>query len=459
MTQPQTASAAAPPAPSLSRVLGVFGAVLLTLSCITPASSLFIIVPEVLAGQGSGAVLTLLAGVAVSAAVGCCYAELGTLKPSSGGEYAMVTAMLGRFCGWLTFGLSISLLVVIPPIIALGTADYLGDLFSVDRAAAGAVVMLAATAFAMLDVRSNALVTGIFLAVEVVAAGVVAVLGLAHTQRGADVLVSPVLPDGNGGVSPFGITALMAGLTVAMFVVNGFGTATYLSEEIKDPRRNIARTVFWSLGLAAVVIVVPVAATVLGVGSLDDLVNGSFSDHVRAWGGDGVATAVNLGIAIAILNAVLVMVLQNGRVVFASARDRAWPAPVSALLTRIHPRWGSPYIATLVIGLPGVAMAALLDIEQLLGLTSVIVTVVSLLLAAAALRSRTAAHRGERAWRMPLWPLPPLVVIAALGYALFEQSARDLLVAGGVVVVFTAYYVFYLRPRRATHWVVTAPED
>ncbi|MFC7714357.1 hypothetical protein [Nonomuraea recticatena] len=51
-------------------------------------------------------------------------------------------------------------------------------------------------------------------------------------------------------------------------------------------------------------------------------------------------------------------------------------------------------------------MAWLLDIEQLLGLTSVIVTVVSLLLAAAALRSRTAVHRALRAWRMPLWPLP-----------------------------------------------------
>ncbi|MEU7896395.1 APC family permease [Nonomuraea sp. NPDC049152] len=459
MIQPHVAPTAAPAPPSLARTLGLFGAVLLTLSCITPASSLFIIVPEVLAGQGSGAVLTLLAGVVVSVAVGCCYAELGTLKPSSGGEYAMVTAMLGRLSGWLTFGLSISLLIVIPPIIALGTADYLSDLFPVDRASAGAVVMLAAAAFAVLDIRSNALITGIFLAIEVVAACVVAVLGLAHTNRGVDVLVSPVVPDGQGGASPLGVAALMAGLTVAMFVVNGFGTATYLAEEIKDPRRNIARTVFWSLGLAAFVIIVPVTATVLGVGSLDDLVNGSFSDYVRAWGGDGVATAVDLGIAIAIFNAVLVMVLQNGRVVFASARDRAWPTPVGALLTRIHPRWGSPYIATLVIALPGVVMAALLDIEQLLGLTSVIVTVVSLLLAAAALRARTARHRLERAWRMPLWPVPPLVVIGALGYALFEQNVRDLLVAGGIVVLFAAYYVLYLRPRRATHWLVTVPEE
>ncbi|MFC7714358.1 hypothetical protein [Nonomuraea recticatena] len=53
----------------------------------------------------------------------------------------------------------------------------------------------------------------------------------------------------------------------------------------------------------------------------------------------------------------------------------------------------------------------------------------------------------------------PLVVIAALGYALFEQSATDLLVGAAIVVLFTAYYAFYLWPRRATHWIVTAPED
>jgi hypothetical protein len=73
----------------LKPVLGVTAVILLTVSCITPASSLFIIVPELLATQGSGVVIALLLGVVVSIAVGACYAELGTRTPSSGGEYAM----------------------------------------------------------------------------------------------------------------------------------------------------------------------------------------------------------------------------------------------------------------------------------------------------------------------------------------------------------------------------------
>ena len=84
----EPAELAPPTAPvrHLTPVLGLAGAVLMTVSCITPTSSLFIIVPEVLASQGSGAVIALVVGVVISVAVGACYAELGTRTPSSGGE-------------------------------------------------------------------------------------------------------------------------------------------------------------------------------------------------------------------------------------------------------------------------------------------------------------------------------------------------------------------------------------
>ncbi|NUR83921.1 MAG: amino acid permease, partial [Nonomuraea sp.] len=132
---------------------------------------------------------------------------------------------------------------------------------------------------------------------------------------------------------------------------------------------------------------------------------------------------------------------------------------VNRALTRLHPRWGSPWAATLVIGVPGIAMAALLAIEDLLGVTSVIVCVISILLAVAALRARSGELATAPAWRMPLWPAVPVVVIGALGYALAEQSATDLLITGGIVLAAAGYYLLYLRPRADTRWVVTTPEE
>ncbi|WP_345708886.1 APC family permease [Kitasatospora paranensis] len=308
----------------------------------TPASSLFIVVPPLLQSQGSGTVATLLIAALLSLGVGFCYAELGTLVPSAGGEYSIVGQLLGRLAGWLVFVISVVSLLVIPPIIALGTAGYLSSVVSVDPAVAGAAVMALAVAVGVLDIKSNALITGLFLGIEVLAAAVVSVLGLTHVRQPLGSLVHAVVPDGHGGTSPFTAGLLVSGLAVALFTYNGFGTAVYLSEDLRDPRRTVARTVLWSLLAGVVLITVPVAAICLGVDSPDMLATGDLVAVVDSWAGSTVGTFVSLCIAAAILNAVIVMVLQNGRVLYASARDRTWPDPVNRLLGSLHPAGARP---------------------------------------------------------------------------------------------------------------------
>jgi amino acid transporter len=448
----------APDRRKLARVLGPGAAILLVLSCITPASSLFIIVPELFAMQGSGAVLAVVAGFAVSVAIAACYAELGTRTASSGGEYAMVTQTLGKSMGWLTFSLAGVLLWLIPPIFALGTADYLADLVDLPRAATGAIVMLLSTATAILNIKANAVVTGTFLALELIAAVVVTILGLGHIQRGPGELVSPHVIGENGGLEPFTLAILISGLAVSTFLISGFGTTVYLSEEIVDPRRNVARVIFWTLGLGGLVILVPTVTTVLAVDDLSDLASGNFSQWVAAWGGDRVAVAVNVAIAIAILNAVIVMVLQNARVVYASARDRSWPTPVNGVLTKLHPRYATPWLATLVIGIPGAILAGAVEIEALLGVTSVVISAMYVVVAIAALRARRQAP-ATQAWRMPLWPLPPLVVIGAIGYALAGSARLDILITAGVVVAALTYYYLFLARRPGERFLVVEPTE
>ncbi|GAA2787753.1 APC family permease [Kitasatospora paracochleata] len=455
---PMTRSPEAPVA-ALPRSLGVFGGVLLTLSCVTPASSLFIVVPPLLQSQGSGAVATLLIAALLSLGVGFCYAELGTLVPSAGGEYSIVGQLLGRLAGWLVFVISVVSLLVIPPIIALGTAGYLSSVVSLDPAVTGAVVMALAVAVGVLDIKSNALITGLFLGLEVFAAAVVSVLGFTHVHQPLGSLVHAVVPDGQGGTGPFTAGLLISGLAVALFTYNGFGTAVYLSEDLRDPRRSVARTVLWSLLAGVVLITVPVAAICLGVDSPDRLATGDLVAVVDSWAGTTVGTFVSLCIAAAILNAVIVMVLQNGRVLYASARDRTWPDPVNRLLGSLHPRWESPWAATLAIGLPGVVLALAVPIDALLGFTGVVVAVIYLLLGCAALAARRGRHRSTPAWRMPLWPVVPVVTIAVLGYSLTQQTARDLLITGGVLLAGAGYWFLYLRPRSATHWVLSLPAD
>ncbi|WUD75387.1 APC family permease [Streptomyces sp. NBC_00510] len=453
-----------PPAPpieapkSLKRSIGVVGGTLLTLSCLTPASSLFVIVPPLFADLGTGTALTIVIAAVLCIAVAFCYSELGTLIPSAGGEYAMVGTLIGRLAGWIVFVLSLIVVMIVPPIIALGTGEYLAPIMQIDPKIAGAAVMLLATVMGLLDLRANAWITGIFLVLEVVAAAVVAFLGFSHTSRSASVLIHPVTEAGHGVGSAVTAGTIIAGLAIALFVLQGFSTAVYLSEEMENPRRTVSRTVLWTLGIGALVVIVPTIAITLGAPDMNSLMAGDLSALVRGWSNSAVGTFVSLCIALAIINAGIVMVIQNSRVLYASARDRAWPTPVNKAFGTLSKRFGAPWIATLAVGVPG-AVLCFVPVETLSGVTGVAVAAMYIVVALAALGSRRAGHKARAAWRMPLWPAVPLLLVVVLAYVLTRQTAQDLVITGVIVAASLAYWLFYLRPRQSTRWVISVPEE
>ncbi|MFF3427870.1 APC family permease [Streptomyces sp. NPDC002602] len=458
ISAPQALAPATGPVPQkLKRSIGVVGGTLLTLSCVTPASTLFVVVPDLFADLGTRAALTIAIGSLLCVGVAFCYSELGTLIPSAGGEYAMVSTLAGRLAGWLVFVLSLLVVMIVPPVIAMGTADYLAPVIDVPAPVAGAGVMLLATLAGLLDLRANAWITGIFLVLEVIAAALVAVLGFAHSERGADVLVHGAVATDNGGTSPVTAMMVVSGLAIALFITQGFSTAVYLSEELENPRRNVPRTVLATLAISTAVILVPVIAITMGAPDLAVLTSGDIGSMVTAWSNSAVGTFVSLCVALAIVNAGIVMVIQNSRVLFASARDKAWPEPVNNALSRLG-RFGSPWVATLLVGVPGAAMC-FVNLDTLYGVTGVSVTGMYLLVAVAALYSRRGTHGASAAWRMPLWPAVPVVLIAVFAYILTQQETQYLLWTGGITAVATLYWALYLRPRQNSRWLVSIPDD
>ncbi|GAA1115147.1 MULTISPECIES: APC family permease [Kitasatospora] len=440
----------------LTRSIGVVGGTLLTLSCVTPASSLFVIVPELFSSLGTFTAMSIAIGALICIAVAFCYSELGTLVPSAGGEYAMVGTLAGRFAGWLVFIQSLIVVMIVPSLIAIGTADYLAPIVHVDARWAGAAVMIAATVAGLLDLRANAWITGIFLVLEVIAAGVVAFLGFGHAERGAGSLFhGSVVTDGATGA--VGLGAIVAAMGTALFVTQGFSTAIYLSEELENPRRNVARTVLWTLALSVVIIIVPVVAITLGAPDLAALSAGNISDLVTGWSNSAVGTFISLCVALAIINAGIVMVIQNSRVLFASGRDKAWPEPVNRAFGTLN-RFSAPWVSTLAVGVPG-AVLCFVPQEQLTNITGVAVTALYLLVAVAALFSRRAHHKHAPAWRQPLWPVLPVLLTVGLVYLLTQLDVTALKWTGGITVVASLYWLFYLRPRQADRWVITLPED
>jgi amino acid transporter len=444
----------------LHRSLGLWENISLVVSAVTPATGAFIIAPVLFTLTGTGAPLTFVIAAAMGLALAFCWAELGCAYPIAGGDYTFVARILGRPAGFVSLILSGPVqAVLIPAVVALGIGQYVGVIFNVNTNILAAVIILLGAAVAIWGVRLSAIAVGVLLAIELLAVVFVGALGLFHVQRPISTLFQPLITNPDGTTQTLTIGALVAGIAVASFAYNGFQGALLYSEETTGSRRNVARSVFIALGVAVACEVLPVAMAILASPSLADL-----SASPNAWqyfltsiGGDTFNTIISLGIAIAVLNAVVALMPFFARILYSSGRDMAWPAPMSKALASVHPRWGTPWVSTIVVGVAGAVLVLFTDVATLSTCVGAVLCVEFILVAASAIVSRLKDKTTDRPYRMPLWPAAPIVAIVMSVVVLTQQTSSDLLVAGGIVVISLAYYLVYLRPRRRTHMLMLDP--
>ena len=449
----------------LQRSMKVLGALILTLSAATPASSVFVIVPDVLSQAGTGALIAMGLAALIAVCVAQVYAELGSAFPLAGGEYAMVGRTLGPWAGFAVLGLNLANSLLATAVFALGVGPYL--------AAAGVAVaprdlalgvVAGATLLSVLNIRTNALITGLFVAVEIVSLAVLAWLGFAGPERALpDVLTHPVVF--SGGVQAASTPAMIGlAVAVAIFAYDGYGSAVYFGEELHQPRKGIARAILWALAITVAAEVIPLAAAILGAPDLNALLgsDSGLVDFIGVRGGETLKRVISLGIALAIINAIIAMLLLTARQLFATGRDEAWPGPVNAALVRIHPRLRSPWVATLAAG--GLAAGlCFVDLKLLLIATGTGTAVIYAALCVAALSGRRTGVTDHGHHRMPLFPWVPLVTLIALGGVIYadwidpNEGRPGLLIAMATATAFALYYALAVRGRG--RWRLRGPQD
>ena len=443
------------PPPRLARSLGTWGVLFLTLSVATPASSVFVIVPGMFHVAGTGAVWALVIAAIVCVATAFIYAELSSAWPIAGGEYVAVAHTLGPGAGFVMLGVNVFNNLLFPPVAGLGVAAILQVVVPGLPAVPIAVAVVAGAALvAVLDIRVNALVTGAFLAVELLALAVVAALGLAQIARPvASFLIAPVMPTPDG-LAPASAASIGLATTIAIFALNGYGAAVYFGEAMLDAPRRIARAILAALALTLAFVAVPIVAVLAGAPDLATLLvaEDPFGLVARLRGGDSVAGLVAIGVVFAIVNAVIACTLACARFFYASGRDRAWGRPLDRWLSAVHPRFGSPWIGTLLVGAVGVA-CCFLPLTLLLVLSGAGLVAIYAGIALAAIAGRRSGATAHAPYRMPLYPLAPLVTLTALAYVVWtswfdlEEGRPGLIVTAVQIGGAWLYYRLVLRRR------------
>ena len=451
----------APPAPFV-RSLGVIGVLFLTLSVTTPASSVFVFVPDMLGAAGTGAVWAFLIAALVCVATAYIYAELSSAWPVAGGEYVMVARTLGPFAGFVMLGVNVFNNLIFLPVAGLGISDVLSVLIpGLPQLPVALAVVAACTVVGLFDIRVNAAITGCFLALEVLTLVVVAWLGFGDAVRSPiDFLTHPVA---GPALAPAGIASIGVATSIAIFALNGYGSAVYFGEEMREAPAKITRAIMLALVLTLALEGLPLVAALMGQGDLAAMFasDNPFGELVEHLGGSRLAKWVAVGVALAIINALIAWVLACARFFYGTARDRSWGSPLDSWLTLVSPRTRSPWAVTLVIGAIGMSLCLIRkDWLEVCSGTGLIAIYAGIAFAAMVGRRRgTSAHAP---YRMPLYPLAPLVTIGALVYVTWTNwmdvaTGRPALYATlAQIVVAAAYYWLVLRRRGA--WTVHVPD-
>ena len=438
----------------LKRGLSVLGNVALVLSDITPTASLLVIGTVVIATAGTGSIWAYLIGCFLAINVALCMGELGSMFPVAGGLFSIVTRVLGKPIGFLAMLDYMGQAIFLPASVAIGIGVYLAVFINLPTNIIGAIVMILVTGVALLQIRFNAVLTGFFLALELLVVTALAISGLVHLQQPLSILTNPQMTNGHGGLQGIALGAIIAAVAVAMFSVNGYDSAINFSEETAGEARHVGQAVVIAAAIGIAFELLTFIFVFFGVPDVAKFVASGtpLLDAAKNSFGTGFYDIIAIGAILAILNASLAITLQFARIVWAAGRDRAWPTVISEWIGKVEPNRGAPWVATLIVG----ALATILCLQgsliTVVTFTAVLLITLYALICISALVSRYTQKDLPRPWKMPLWPVPPIIGLVGCVIALTQQKPIDLLTVAAIFIAGLIYYYLFIQPRGDKYW-------
>ncbi|HEY6573826.1 MAG TPA: APC family permease [Mycobacterium sp.] len=374
---------------------------------------------------GAGLILSV-----VVVLISLCLAELAGMFPIAGGMYSLVRRVLPGPFSWVTMFNYLIQGIVIPASIALGMVGFLKDLvpgLGVPDTVVAVVLLAVATAVGLTKVEIGAWATAAMVLVECVVLGIITVAALLHPHQPlSEVTFHPVVLSG-GQLTAVSFAVMLATLAPAFNVINGYDAALGFSEELKGGEKNIAKAVIISAVLACVLIMVPLISAVVAAPDLKEFFNAPAPViySVQESLGSKARIIIDVGVIIALFNAMLSLLMYFGRGVYTTGRDGVWPAPVNRALAKLN-KFRAPGTGIMVLAIPAAVLVFTSALNFLIIFAGTVIAAVYFCIGLAALWSRRSLPNEPRPYKMPLWPLPPLIVVGFTGIALSTQETQYL---------------------------------
>ncbi|MEQ1896227.1 MAG: amino acid permease [Vicinamibacterales bacterium] len=374
-----------------------------------------------------------------------CYAEFASMVPVAGSAYTYAYATLGELFAWIMgwdlvleyavgsatvangwsgyfqsvlakFGMHLPAALAGPPIIYdAATGHFIQTAGFVNLPAV--LVVAVVTAVLVKGIQESASFNSAMVVLKLAAVLFVILVGAFYVNPDN---WHPFAPFGMSGVSVFGKSimgqtdaggqpvGMLAGAAIIFFAYIGFDSVSTHAEEAKDPKRDVPIGIIASL-LICTVLYIAVVAVLTGMVSytkisVDAGVSDAFKQVGLPWAEFIIAAAGVAGIT----SVLLVLMLSGPRVFLAMARDGMVPRK---FFGDVHPRFRTPHRSTILIGVFVAVLTGFLPIDALLHLTNIGTLFAFLVVCIAVLIMRRTNPDAERPFRVPFFPLVPILGI------------------------------------------------
>jgi amino acid transporter len=450
---------------SLHRRIGLGSAVLFNMLEMIGVGP-FITLPLVIAAAGFQlSVWAWLLGAALAVADGLVWAELGAAFPRAGGSYAFLREIYNpqRAGNWLGFLYVWQLSFSAPMSIAsgcIGLASFLAWFLPALNHAplawlpalhyanlAAAAVCLTVTALLYRNLKSVTRLAWVLFAGVMAALVGVIVSGFAYAagHGGWHMPTAPAQPLHTA------LTGLAAATLTATYDYWGYYNICFLGSEVRRPEKTIPRAILISVAVVTLFYVLmnlaalPSLAGAHAAGQSDQVRMQLVAEMARAAFGNWAGSLIAALIMWTAFASVFSLLLGYSRVPYAAARDGNYFRALAA----VHPRHGIPHRSLVALGVVacGFCFLSLQQVITLLVVTRILLQFFLQHIGVMVLRFKRPDL--ARPFRMPLYPLPPLVCLAGFTFILInrKQALWGLLVAAAIAVTGTALYLFRARQR------------
>lgn len=379
-------------------------------------------VPSLVAANAGSETAFLAAwalGGFVSLVGALCYAELASTFPNAGGDYHFLTRAFGKRLSFLYAWARMSVIQTgSVALLAFIFGDFASQLFRLGEfssAIYAALIVIALTAINIAGIGFGTGTQKLLTAIEVLGVSAVIIAGIAAS--------SPIKPQtiaASTGTASFGLTMVFVLLTYG-----GWNEAAYISAEMRGSRRRIAEALIAGiLIVTALYLLVNLAyLSALGLNGLAQS-EAAASDALRGSLGDFGAQFIGLLVAISAITSANATIFTGARTNYALGRD----FPVLSPLGKWNERSAAPVNAFLVQGaiallLIGLGVATRKGFETIVEYTAPVFWSFFLLTGISLFILRRKEPNAERPFRVPLYPLTPLVFCLTSLYLLYSSLA------------------------------------